>query len=54
MVIGSSRGIGKEIAVGFAREGADVVVAARSDRYRRRAVHPARVDLGLGKKGGRQ
>lgn len=29
IVIGSSRGIGKEIAVGFAREGADVVVSPK-------------------------
>ena len=32
IVTGSSRGIGKEMALGFAREGADVVVAARSER----------------------
>lgn len=31
IVTGASRGIGKAIALGFAREGADVVVAARSD-----------------------
>ena len=31
IVTGSSRGIGKDIAVGFAREGADVVVAARTE-----------------------
>lgn len=31
IVTGSSRGIGKAIATGFAREGADVVVAARTD-----------------------
>ena len=30
IVTGASRGIGKAISVGFAREGADVVVAARS------------------------
>lgn len=32
IVTGSSRGIGKEMALGFAREGADVVVAARSEK----------------------
>jgi NAD(P)-dependent dehydrogenase (short-subunit alcohol dehydrogenase family) len=31
IVTGASRGIGKAIALGFAREGADVVVAARSE-----------------------
>jgi len=31
IVTGSSRGIGKAIALGFAREGADVVVAARTE-----------------------
>lgn len=31
IVTGSSRGIGKDIAVAFAEEGADVVVAARSE-----------------------
>jgi citronellol/citronellal dehydrogenase len=31
IVTGSSRGIGKAIAIGFAREGADIVVAARSE-----------------------
>lgn len=31
VVTGSSRGIGKAIALGFAREGADVVVAARTE-----------------------
>lgn len=32
IVTGASRGIGKAIALGLAREGADVVVAARSDQ----------------------
>jgi len=32
IVTGASRGIGKAIAIGFAKEGADVVVAARSDK----------------------
>src|SRR4030042_6782627 len=32
IVTGSSRGIGKEMALAFAREGADVVVAARSEK----------------------
>lgn len=32
IVTGASRGIGKDIALGFAREGANVVVAARSDQ----------------------
>ena len=32
IVTGASRGIGKAISIGFAQEGADVVVAARSDR----------------------
>ena len=31
VVTGASRGIGKEISFGFAREGADVVVAARTE-----------------------
>jgi len=31
IVTGSSRGIGKDIAIGLAREGADVVVAARTE-----------------------
>ena len=31
IITGASRGIGKEMAIGFAREGADVVVAARTD-----------------------
>lgn len=31
IVTGSSRGIGKDIAIGFAREGAEVVVAARTE-----------------------
>ena len=31
IVTGSSRGLGKAIAIGFAREGANVVVAARTD-----------------------
>lgn len=31
IVTGSSRGIGKAIAIGFAQEGADVVVAARTE-----------------------
>ena len=31
MVTGSSRGIGKAIAIGFAEEGASVVVAARTE-----------------------
>ncbi|MBN1368518.1 MAG: SDR family NAD(P)-dependent oxidoreductase [Dehalococcoidales bacterium] len=31
IVTGASRGLGKAIALGFAREGADVVIAARSD-----------------------
>ena len=31
IVTGSSRGIGKAIAIGFAKEGADVVVAARTE-----------------------
>lgn len=34
IVTGASRGIGKAIAVGFAKEGADVVVAARSDKQK--------------------
>ena len=34
IVTGASRGIGKAIAVGFAHEGANVVVAARSDKER--------------------
>jgi citronellol/citronellal dehydrogenase len=32
IVTGASRGIGKAIAIGFAHEGAEVVVAARSDK----------------------
>ena len=32
IVTGASRGIGKAISVGFAKEGAHVVVAARSDK----------------------
>jgi NAD(P)-dependent dehydrogenase (short-subunit alcohol dehydrogenase family) len=32
IVTGASRGIGKAISIGFAQEGADVVVAARSDK----------------------
>ena len=32
IVTGASRGIGKAIALGFAREGANLVVAARSDK----------------------
>jgi len=32
IVTGSSRGIGKDIALAFAAEGADIVVAARSER----------------------
>jgi NAD(P)-dependent dehydrogenase (short-subunit alcohol dehydrogenase family) len=31
IITGASRGIGKDIALGFAKEGADVVVASRSD-----------------------
>lgn len=31
IVTGASRGIGKAIAIGFAREGADVVIAARTE-----------------------
>ncbi len=31
IVTGASRGIGKAIAIGFAREGADIVVAARTE-----------------------
>ncbi len=31
IVTGSSRGIGKAIAVGFAKEGAEVVIASRSE-----------------------
>lgn len=31
IVTGSSRGIGKAIAIGFAKEGADIVVAARTE-----------------------
>jgi len=34
IVTGASRGIGKAIALGFAREGAKVVVAARSEKVR--------------------
>src|SRR2546427_3930111 len=30
LVTGASRGIGKEIALGFAREGADIVIATKS------------------------
>ena len=32
IVTGASRGIGKAISIGFAKEGADVVAAARSDK----------------------
>ena len=31
IVTGASRGIGKDIALGFAKEGADIVIASRSD-----------------------
>ena len=31
VVTGSSRGIGRAMALGFAREGADVVIAARTE-----------------------
>jgi len=31
IVTGSTRGIGKAIAIGFAKEGASVVIAARSE-----------------------
>ena len=34
IISGSSRGIGKEMAIGFAREGADVVVAARTEEQK--------------------
>jgi NAD(P)-dependent dehydrogenase (short-subunit alcohol dehydrogenase family) len=34
IVTGASRGIGKAISIGFAQEGADVVVAARSDKQK--------------------
>ena len=34
IVTGASRGIGKAIALGFAKEGASVVVAARSETER--------------------
>lgn len=34
IVTGSSRGIGKAIALGFARQGADVVIAARSEEQK--------------------
>ena len=39
IVTGASRGIGKAISVGFAREGANVVVAARSDREKDENTH---------------
>ena len=42
IVTGSSRGIGKAMAIGLAREGASVVVAARSESERPRLAgdHP--------------
>jgi citronellol/citronellal dehydrogenase len=48
VVVGASRGIGRAMAAGFARAGADVVVAAKSDRPAPRlpgTIHDAAADV---------